>query len=327
MTNQRDAQVEFFFRIKKKLAPNINLAQKIMKMLSVSKSTAYKLIRGEIGLHVDHYRILKKEFALSIENFYLGDPTKQSLFDMVHLPVNDMRVYVMNTKYMYRMLREEAKQANMSWGAIANHISVFHILGFPELAFLRMYARSGYETDEKQSFEAFIESIPANEIKEYHLKIFELLKEMDSTEVMLESALLYYDKLILEVFHAGGFAQRETAIRLLDQTSEMIVQIKNWSASGVKDGNGKFKLHFSKLEIQQNVMLFFKNGIPSHICEMTMGDYLLLNGSEVLCKENADILNSLTRKNACMCGVGETRRNELFNKAILEIVDTKDMLH
>lgn len=327
MLKQKDPQEEFFLRISKKLGPNTNLAQVIIDLLSISQSTAYNLIKGKTRLQVHQYRILKKKFDISLENFYLGDPTKQSLFDIIHLPVDDMEVYVKNTQYMYRMLREEAKQANVSWGAMANHIPIFHILGFPELALLRMYERCKHEADKKPSFETFKESIPVQTINENHLKIFKLLKEMDSTEVMLGSALQYYNYLILEVFHAGGFAQRETAIRLLDQTCDMIRQIKNWAARGIKDGEGKYRLHFSKLQIQQNVMLLFKNGVPSHICEMTMGDYLLLNASEMLCKENADILNSLTRKNACMCGVGESKRNEMFNMAILEITDTKDMLH
>lgn len=326
MANYKDAQVEFFNRIKEKLAPNTNLAQKIEELINVSRSTAYKLISGEFELHVDQYRILKKEFAVSIKNFYLGDPTKQSLFDLIHLPVDDMEVYLTNIRYIYQLLSEEVQRTNLSWGAMGNHISVFHILGFPDLAFLRMYARSSYETDKKPSFETFTESISAIKIKEYHLKIFQLLKQMDSTEVILESALLYYPKLILNVFHAGGFAKRDTAIHLLDQTRDMIIQIKNWSARGVKDGDGQFKLHFSNSEIPKSMMLFFKNGGSSRICKMSVGDYLMLTEGDVLGREAEDILISLTRQNACMCGVGETRRNELFNKAILEIEDAKDML-
>lgn len=327
MAIQTKNQFEFFKVIRHKVEPEANLARTIAQLICVSESTAYKLISQEMSLVGPKYRILRDFYSVSIENFYLGDPEKQTLSDIIHLPIDDMEKYLKNLELMYTKLKEKASECTVSWAATAIQIPVFHMLAFPELTFLSMYARSRNSNNKTQSFEAFVQSIPAKEIAAIHKKIYLLMKSMDAKVVVLEVGLSYYKDLIMEVYNTRGFDHKDTAIRLLNQTSDMILQMMEWAESGSMDGEGKFNLHVSKLDLLNNMILLFSDGKPYHYVDLSMGAQVLFNGSDVLCKQAENTLNYLTHKNPCMCGGGATLRDEIFNKVLMDLADTINKLH
>ena len=68
MTITDNIQLAFLEQVKKRLAPNLVLADELAEVLNISRDSAYRRIRGETVLSLDEVRILCTKYGVSVDS-------------------------------------------------------------------------------------------------------------------------------------------------------------------------------------------------------------------------------------------------------------------
>ena len=69
VTPTDNIQSSFLEQIRSKLAPNLSFVDELAELLSISRDSAYRRIRGETVLSLDEVAVLTKHFSVSVDDF------------------------------------------------------------------------------------------------------------------------------------------------------------------------------------------------------------------------------------------------------------------
>lgn len=322
----KEFQAKVFSYIKEILPENKDLKTELMDTLYLSEQSVYKLLNGETNLKLEYLLILTKKYKISIDGI-MGKTTPSAYFELYKAPIDDIESYVKEMGRLSLEIEKIVSSGNVRWVAVDKYMPLFHTLSFPKLSLFQMYLRNIYDEDRHQSYEGFVRNIPVNEITAIHQRISNLLLEIDSTEIVDEEGLLKFTKAILKIHKGGGFEKKETAIGLLNDYRLCIKRMKEWSAKGDKNGNGKFKLYTGSHLVQEGAFLFYNEDGPTVLISKLINNFFILTKDLYLVNDAANDLSAMKSRNTCMCGLGGIKRNEFFNNLLRKIQETETQLH
>ena len=73
MTSSNSIQSVFLEQIRTKLAPNLSFSDELAEILSISRDSAYRRIRGETVLSLDEVKALSSRYGVSLDNLLLPE--------------------------------------------------------------------------------------------------------------------------------------------------------------------------------------------------------------------------------------------------------------
>ncbi len=118
------------------IPPRQSLADILISELGVSKSTAYKKIKGQVGISMDELEILGNKYNIPISTF-LGR-TSDNIFSLDALELSPRHPI----EYLQRIaihFKSYLKYDDIEFIYISNMIPIFHLLQFPALITLKLY--------------------------------------------------------------------------------------------------------------------------------------------------------------------------------------------
>ena len=71
MTSSNSIQSVFLEQIRAKLAPNLSFSDELAEILSISRDSAYRRIRGETVLSLDEAKILCNRYDVSLDGLLM----------------------------------------------------------------------------------------------------------------------------------------------------------------------------------------------------------------------------------------------------------------
>jgi hypothetical protein len=316
-------QQEFIKRLRDLTPASHSLADEIADLLKVSNDSAYRRIRGDTALTLDEVSILCKHYNISLDTFrseYTGTVT----FSYRPLSNNEDAF----DAYFESILKDLKKIQSFPTREIiyaAEDIPVFHYYQFPELTAFKIF----YWTKS-------VLNIPSFEGKKFrpemvdkrfiHMarEIFDAYVSIPSTEIWNEETTSGMLKSIEFYWESGLFADKQVALQIIDQLSEMLQYLQKQAehsskfipAEGKKNAEfeNNFNLYNSEVMIGNNCILVHAgNSKASYLSYHTFNSMVTTNAE--YCEETDQWLKNLIRKSVLMSGVAEKQRYRFFRDA------------
>jgi hypothetical protein len=317
-------QSSFLDQIKERISPNVSLADELAELLSLSRDSAYRRIRGETVLSLDEVRTLCNHFGVSLDG--LLSPNSE-MISFRHQSVNHVTFTfehwlksILEKLEMIAAFPEKEKEIYY----YAKDMPVFYYFSLPLLSAFKMFfwmkTALDYPEYQKEKFRA--ELIP----KEYTAlgsRIWSKYSQLLSTELWSDESLNVTLKQIEYYLDCGYFVDPKDAGMLLDQFAELVRNARKWAAEGFKgEERGKLNLYKNEILIAENTILFKMGDKRVIFLTHNIAD-VLITSNETFCRTTEQFIDNLINKAVLISTAGERERNRFFNRLDDRIVDLK----
>ena len=322
ITTQTSIQSTFLERIRQRLPENLSFADELGEILSISRDSAYRRIRGETVLSLEEVKTLYNHFGISVDEL-LSDSSQMVTFHrrvVSHKDYNLEKWQNSILKNLDFLLSFEEKEMIFA----AKEIPVFHYFRMPELSafkhFFWMKTLLGYPDYEHKNYskDAVPKEILATAEKEWHK-----YSSIPSTEIWSEEAVNDTLKQI-EFYHECSFFERtDQAAFLCDELIELITKVREEASAGIKSEGGAFNLYHNEILIADNTV-FARMGKKRCVYVNQNTFNLLLTFQEPFCEQTESYLQNLIKKSTLISKTAERERNRFFNNMKKRIESYKD---
>jgi hypothetical protein len=308
-----NVQSSFLDQIKKRLPSNVSLADEIAEILKISRDSAYRRIRGDTVLSLDEAKLLCNQYGVSLDILL---STSSEIVPFRHQVVNNTPETF--EKWLRSILANletiEAFSAEKEIVFCAKDVPVFHYFNHREVAAFKMFfwMKSVLNYHNLQS-EKFSLKHVSGEYLTLGKKIADKYKKIPSIELWGDETTNVTLKQIEFYYESGFFSSPTEAILLLDQYKEMLHDIREVAANGVKTGQVPFKLYKNEILIADNNVLF-RMGTKKAVYVIHNITEILMTTNEAFCNQTEHFTNNLQNRSVLISTTGEKERNKFFNR-------------
>jgi len=319
---EESAQMVLMQRLKDSLPSNISLVDELADLLNVSNDSAYRRMRGETALSIEDIAAICKHFKLSFDAFLNSHDNGLVTFSYHQLNshVNSFKEYLLNIRNdLDKMMQFDDAQIIYA----AEDIPVFHNFHFRELtAFKTFYWNKSILNSKGFEDNKFDKSFVSDELIEIAMEILDRYSKIPSIEIWSDDTVNSTVKQIEFYWDAGIFENKEDALLICDQLSQVLDRIKKQAELNVKfdrenkpvSAENNYALYHSDVMIGTNCILVNTGGVKAtYISYHTFNVMLTTNANY---SNETDLwLKNLIRKSNLISGVAEKQRYQYFKRA------------
>lgn len=306
-------QSSFLELVKKKLPPNVSLADEIAEILNISRDSAYRRMRGETVLSLDEAKILSVKFSVSLDSLLGLD---SGIVPFRHLMVNNTPG---TFEHWLQLMMEnleliEKYSGNKQIVFTAKDVPVFHYFRYPELCAFKMFfwMKSVLNYPELQS-KKFSSTLVRNELLALGKKISSVYNRVPSVELWSDETTNVTLKQ-LEFYHESGFLNSAADVTpVFEQYVQMLHDIKEYAARGTKQENIPFTLYKNEILIADNTVLYKMDTKKTVFISHNITE-LLMTTQEQFTDQTESFINNLQSRSVLISTTGEKERNKFFNR-------------
>lgn len=310
MTHSDNVQSLFLERVRARLPVNISFADELASILSISKDSAYRRIRGETILSLGEAKILYDRFGISIDELF----SSGSQMVTFHRRVVSYQEYDLDKwqKSILKNLEHLAGFADKQLIFSAKDVPVFHYFRLTELCafkhFFWMKTLIGYPGYEKRKYTP--DAVPDSMIRTAQ-QVWKLYASLPSIEIWNEEVI--YDTLKqIEFYHECNFFESAgEAILLCDQLIALLDRVQEEASNGIKAEGGEFHLYKNEILISDN-SVFARMGETRCVYVNQNALNLLLTLQEPFCTQTEMYLKNLIGKSVLISRTAERERTRFF---------------
>lgn len=319
MSSDRNLQISFLDWIKQNVDFPNSFAEDVADLLSISKDSSYRRIRGESLLSFEEIKKLSEKYKVSLDAF-LNLNADTVLFN-IRTVNNDsftIKDYLTSIKNNLDTI-SQFKEKKIIYAA--KDIPVFHYYQFPALTRFKMFfwlrAIIGSSDHQQNKYEP--ERIDTDLVSIAH-DIWQKYMVIPSSEIWSRETMNITLRQ-LEYYNHSGFLAKEQVKEIIKEFLEMINLIRSEARLGKKIliGNensgieGSYNLFFNEIAISDNTIFFM---MDEH--RMVFKAYNMLNllntSDEQFCQDNENYLNNIIKKSIPLSLNSEKERNRFFNR-------------
>ncbi len=318
MTSPDSIQTAFLEEIKKRLPSNLSFVDELAEILSISRDSSYRRIRGETVLSLDEAKKLCGRFGVSIDSLFA--PTTNMVPFMDRSPSSNYTL----EQWLTSILRNVEPMSEITYAA--KDIPIFHYLRHPELAAFKMFfwQKTIIENPDFRTVN-FSEKEISKEMIQLGRRIWDRYAVIPSVEIWAIEAINNTLKQIEFYQECSFFTNPNQGSQLCDHLIELIRVIEAEALAAQKDGGGSFNLY-------QNEILMSDNTIIARVGDERLA-YLNYNTICLLITRHAPFyektelyLHNLLRHSTLISGTAEKARIKFFTKLTNRILDFKKTL-
>ncbi len=320
-----DLQTSYLEQVRSRLHQSASFAEELAEILSISRDSAYRRIRGETVLSLDEVKKLYDRYGISLD-VLLSDSSHMVTF---HRRVVDHSHYTLE-KWLTSVLKNLdflSTFQNHEMIFSAKDIPIFHYFRIPELSsfklFFWMKTVIGYPEYENRVF-----SIPAvtNDLLALAERVWAKYSSLNTIEIWNEEAVYDTLKQIEFYIECDFFMHRDDARLLCDQLISLLEQIQHESAAGKKVREGKFEMYNNEILIADNTV-FARMGTKRSVYVNHNSLNLLLTFQEPFCQQTELYLQNLIKKSNQISVTGERERNRFFKSLVDRVTRFKESIN
>ncbi len=318
MTSSDSIQSAFLEEVKRRLPPNLSFVDELAEILSISRDSAYRRIRGETVLSLDEAKKLCGRYGVSIDSLFT--PTSNMVPFMDRSPSAN---YTLD-QWLTSIFKNVEMLTEITYAA--KDIPIFHYLRHPELAAFKMFfwQKTIIENPEYRTV-AFEQDSISKEMIQLGNRIWMRYASIPSVEIWAVEAINNTLKQIEFYQECNFFANAKQASQLCDYLIELIRTVQAEAAEARKAGGNTFNLY-------QNEILMSDNTISARAGDKRLAyiNYntisLLITQHEMFCEKTEQYLYSLIKHSTLISGTAEKERIKFFAKMTNRIEDFKKKL-
>jgi len=318
MASDRNIQVSFLEWIKENSNSPNSFADDLAELLSISKDSVYRRIRGETLLSFEETRKLSKHFKISVDNF-MDLNTDSVLFNRRTIN-NDSFTFKDYLSSINDNLQTINQFSEKKLIYAAKDIPLFHFSQFQALNSFKSYfwLRTILNSPDHQQDTYHPDHIDP-EIATISSSIWQKYLITPSIEIWSDETVNVTLRQI-EFYFESGFLSQEQMKPIVDDFSDMINLIKLEARLGKKillgnedSGiNNSYQLYYNEIAISDNTIFFSMDGF-----KMVYKPFNMLNimntADESFCKDTEEYLNNIINKSIPISVGSEKIRYHFFN--------------
>lgn len=315
----------FFEQVRKKMPPNLSFADELAEILSISKDSAYRRIRGETPLSLDEVKRLCEKFDMSLDAIIGTSPGfatfRYRVMDKTSFSINDWLSSILQNLTML----PSKESAELLY--FAKDLPIFYYFNCPLLSSFKIFfwMHSLLHYDQEQALKFDPNTVP-KELTSLGQRIYDRYTSIKRTEIWSEETLNVTLRQI-EFYQACGFlGDSGMGVRLCEEYLDLLNLIRKWAGVGYTEkSKSPFELYKNDILIADNTILFrIGDRRIAFIPNNTFN--ILSTTNEIFCKQTDDYLGNLIRKSIKISTTGEKERHIFFNQMEEKIRKTQSRL-
>jgi hypothetical protein len=305
-------QSVFLEKIKKSLPPHIAFVDDLAEILSISRDSAYRRIRGDTVLSLDEVSLLCKHFKLSLDEIISPSSEIVSFHNRF---VNDhdfsfdewMKSIDADLDQLIRVPEREMIIS-------AKDVPIFYYFSTPELSAFKMFFwMKSILRYPIYSAENFKPELVPKELLALGKRIHAKFTSLGRTELWSEDTIHASLRQIEFYYECGFFNSPLQGQKLCDEMLDVNNEIRDYAAVGrFGDGQEGFQLYKNEILIADNTFLF-KMGEKYAVFINHNTLNVLSTTQDSFGKQTENYLRNLLNKATKISGTGEKERLKFFN--------------
>lgn len=326
MTIKDTIQSVFLSQVREKLPPSISFADELSEVLSISRDSAYRRIRGETLLSLDEVKKLCDHFHISLDHAL--SPSSEIVTFQVralnteHFSFEKWMQSIFDNLQMINQFSEKELIYH------AKDLPIFHFFQYPLLSAFKMYFwMRTFARDAKGRPEKFRSDIISQDLLSLGQRIWEKYALVPSTEILSPEALTATLRNIEFTKDCGFFEDPKDAGRLCEQCMLLLENVSRQTEAGRK-GSGpaytdgaKFDMYHNELLIGDNTVLF-KMGEKRVTFILANNFDLLATSQEFFCRQTESHINNIISRSTLLSNHAQKERVKFFNKVRDRVEET-----
>lgn len=327
MANTENVQTTFLEEVKKRLPPNLSFVDELAEALNISRDSAYRRIRGETILSLDEVRTLVHSYNVSLDTILTLNAEiisfHHQFINHSTFTFNHWLKSILDKLEMITQFTEPNKELIY----YAKDLPIFYYFQFPELGAFKMFfwmkSVMGYPEYEHQKFSP---TVVPRDFLETGSKIWQRYASLPSTELWSDETPNVTLKQIEYFWDCGYFQKPEEAYAILDQFSDLLTRIRQWTVTGTKDGKGALQFYKNEILSAENTILFKMGEKRVVFLTHNIAD-IMTTSDEEFCRRNEDFIKALLKKATLISGTGEKERSRFFNQILEKVQAVRSRIH
>ncbi|MBL7849694.1 MAG: helix-turn-helix transcriptional regulator [Cyclobacteriaceae bacterium] len=325
MTNQKETvQSSFLNEVRNRLPQSISFADELSEVLSISRDSAYRRIRGETLLSLDEVKKLCDHFRLSLDQA-LSPSSEMVTFQVRSLNSGNFS-FEKWLHSIYDNLQMISQFAEKELIYHAKDLPIFHYFQYPLLSAFKMYfwfqtfAQNTSGTQEK-----FHAGVIPQELLSLGNRIWDKYAAIPSTEILSQEALTATLRNIEFTLDCGLFQDRKDAVRLCDDCQRLLERL-SYQAENARKGpdatSAKFDIYHNEILIGDNTILF-KMG-EKRVTFVTANNFdLLATSHPFFCHQTEQHIQNVIRRSTLLSLNAQKERAKFFNRVSGHVEETR----
>lgn len=329
MTTNGSIQSSFLEQVKSRLPANLSFVDELAEILSISRDSAYRRMRGETVLSLDEVKVICNHFGVSLDS--LLSPSAQMV--SFQLRAWDEGEFTFD-KHLNSILANLEMISGFPEKQLIYHakdLPIFHYFQFPELAAFKIYfwiktfSRNTKFAGEKYSADA----VP-RELISVGQRIWAKYAPIHSTEI-INHEILNITLRQIQFANDCALIDKPEAQNLCDDCVKLLTHFREQAELGIKitygeeTSGGKFELYLNEVLIGDNTV-FFKMG-DKRVTFITHNNFNILTTSqETFCKLTESHLINMMNKSTLISSSAAKERSRFFNELLERVKSIKNNL-
>lgn len=331
MTIAGNLQKAFLDHIKHRCDSTSSFVDDLSDLLSVSKDSAYRRLRGETPLQFDEIQLLSLKYGVSVDQLF-GLDNSHITFANRKINTRDFNLRDYLESIHNDLIGLDAYHEKEVTFA-AKDIPPFHLFQYDMLTKFKLYFwLQNVEFEESTKDMKFSEFTQYQEHFSLTKSIWEKYMKVPSIEIWSDETLNIVLRHIFYYYDSGILSKKE-ALEILDETEDMLGHAKkqaersskflvNKPESGIQN---TYKLFYNEVTISDNTVFYVLDGEKSTIITYGLLNILKTSDPE-FCNGIEVHLNNVISKSSLISSVSERTRNKVFMKLYEKIEATKSRI-
>lgn len=326
MNNHRDSvQSSFLSQMRNRLPESISFADELAEVLSISRDSAYRRIRGETLLSLDEVKKLCDHFRISLDHAL--SPSSEMVTFQVRSLNSENFSFEKWLQSIYENLHMVSQFSEKELVYHAKDLPIFHFFQYPLLSAFKMYFWvKTFAKNPRSANEKFHPAVIPQELLTLGQRIWDKYADIPSTEILSQEALTATLRNIEFSTDCGFFQNREDAVRLCDDCQLLLNNLSHQAENGRKGSdpqNGAtYDIYHNEILIGDNTILF-KMG-EKRVTFITANNFdILATSQEFFCHQTEQHINNVISRSTLLSLNAQKERAKFFNKVADHIEETR----
>jgi transcriptional regulator with XRE-family HTH domain len=315
-------QTRLLEQVRNRLPEHITLADELAELLSISRDSAYRRIRGETVLSLDEAKKLYDRYGVSIDDLFSSD-SNMALFYHRALSVTYTLDQWLDSVSKNLEVMDKLQEPNKEMLFAAKEIPIFHFFRQDGLSSFKMffwlkcivkhpkYAQKLYEPD-----------VVPRELIALGRRVWELYARIPRTEIWTDEAVNDTLKQIGFFHDCGYFADVKYARMMCEELIQLNNTIKEEAAEGRTTDGNTYKLYENEILIADNTVLARMG--PKRAVYINYNSLNLLTTlQDSFCIKTDAYLDNLIKNSILISATAAKERSKFFSRMNERIAEFK----
>lgn len=302
----------FLEEVKKRLPQHVTFADELAEILSISRDSAYRRIRGDTVLSLDEVSAICKNYKIPLDGIL--SPTSEMVSFHNRFVTEDDFTFEKWLLSIEHNIDTISTFPNHEMIISAKDVPIFYYFDTADIAAFKMFfwmkSILRYQRYQDESFKPDL--VPRNLLALGH-RLHDKFIELTRTELWSDDTI-HASLRQIEFYHdCGMFSSPSLGAHLCDELLQVMRQIRDLAADGMsKEGHRPFNLFKNEILIADNTFLFrMEDKRQIFINHNTLN--VLSTTHEMFCLQTEKYLMHLINKATKISGTGEKERMKFFN--------------